>query len=78
MYKRQAKNKEKTKIIIELRQKYKEIPLKYWLKISKLARSSYYEWEKKLKEVNQKEIKDIETVRKIVEESKRRYGYRRV
>ncbi len=43
-----------------------------------MPKSSYYEWEKKLQEVNTKEAKDIERVKRVVEESKRRYGYRRV
>ena len=49
-----------------------------WLKISGLPKSSYYEWKSKLDIVNQKEVDLINEIKKIVEDSKKRYGYRRV
>ena len=52
--------------------------LKTWLKISGLAKSSYYEWKEKLSKSNHKDEVLIQKISKIVEDSKGRYGYRRV
>lgn len=49
-----------------------------WLEISGLPKSSYYEWKSKWDIVNQKELDVIEEIKRIVEDSKGRYGYRRV
>lgn len=49
-----------------------------WLKISKLPKSSYYEWKSKLDIVDDELVKLTNEIRTIVESSKGRYGYRRV
>lgn len=43
-----------------------------------MPKSSYYEWQSKLKTVDKINDELIEKIRDIVEESKGRYGYRRV
>ncbi|HBM4370047.1 TPA: IS3 family transposase, partial [Enterococcus faecium] len=49
-----------------------------WLNIAKLPKSSYYEWKIKLENPvdKDKEVKD--EIKTIIEDSKGRYGYRRV
>lgn len=63
---------------MELRQKFPSIKLKIWLKISNLAKSSFYEWIKKLAIVNQEELKLIDLIENIFKESNENYGYRRI
>ncbi|MBU5668690.1 IS3 family transposase [Peptoniphilus sp. MSJ-1] len=75
---KKPKNREKTIIIEELRQENKDIKLKIWLTVAKIGKSSYYEWKKKLENPDKKEKEATEKIAKIVEESKGRYGYRRV
>ncbi|HHY5091499.1 TPA: IS3 family transposase [Enterococcus faecium] len=59
----------------------KELPqskVNEWLNIAKLPKSSYYEWKIKLENPvdKDKEVKD--EIKTIIEDSKGRYGYRRV
>ena len=46
--------------------------------ISKLPKSSYYEWKIKLEQLIDKDEQIKEEIKTIVEASKGRYGYRRV
>ncbi|MDO5754650.1 MAG: IS3 family transposase [Tissierellia bacterium] len=71
-------NKEKTKIVLELRQKFPKIMLKIWLKIAKLPRSSFYEWKEKLNQVNTEELELVDVIKEIISKSRSDYGYRRV
>lgn len=64
--------------MIELRQEFPKYPLIHWLKVAALPKSSYYEWVKKLKQVNQEEEELIVEIRKIIDGADGRYGYRRV
>ncbi|NLY46309.1 MAG: IS3 family transposase [Tissierella sp.] len=75
---KRAKNKEKTKVIMELRQKFPSIKLKIWLKIANLSKSSFYEWVKKLETVNKEELELTNSIKNIFEESNETYGYRRI
>lgn len=52
--------------------------LKIWLDIAKLPRTSFYEWKEKLHRVDQEEIRLLDVIKEIIEESKQTYGYRRV
>ena len=52
--------------------------VKEWLIIAKLPKSSYYEWKSKLENQIDKDKEVREEIKKIVRESKGRYGYRRV
>lgn len=61
-----------------LRQKFPLIKLKIWLKIANLPKSSFYEWVEKLKIVNTEELKLINIIKNIFEESNETYGYRRI
>lgn len=45
---RGSRSKEKTKIILKLIKEYPKSKINEWLKISKLPKSSYYEWKIKL------------------------------
>lgn len=63
---------------MELRQKYPNTPLKIWLKISKIPRSSFYEWKDKLNRTNLAEVHLQELIKSIIDDSRRTYGYRRV
>lgn len=63
---------------MELRQKFPSIKLKIWLKISNLAKSSFYEWIQKLETVNQEEVELTNVIKNIFEESNETYGYRRI
>jgi len=63
---------------MELRHKFPSIKLKIWLKISNLAKSSFYEWIKKLEIVNQEELELTNIIKNIFEESNETYGYRRI
>ncbi|MEJ8555140.1 IS3 family transposase [Tepidibacter sp. Z1-5] len=70
----ELKNKEKTKIVTELRQEY---PLEVLLLISKLSRSTYYYHLKNLEKAD-KYATIKEEINEIFHENKGRYGYRRI
>ena len=57
---------------------FPDVSLKTWLRISNLAKSSFYEWVQKLNEIDHEEAKLINKIKLIIDKSKRRYRYRRV
>ena len=64
---------QKAKIISELRQKY---PLKELLKLSGLARSTFYDYLKR--DDTDKHEREKQEIREIYNVNKGRYGYRRI
>ncbi|MDY3902239.1 IS3 family transposase [Peptoniphilus sp.] len=66
-------NKEKTKIVLELRQNHPKI----MLKIAKLPRLSFYEWEEKLHQMDTEEPEVVGEIKEIISESRGTYEYRR-
>ena len=48
------------------------------MKTSSLPKSSFYEWKSKYKTVNIEEVNLVKEINDIIDESKGRYGYRRV
>ena len=68
-----AKEWQKAKVVLELRQVY---PLKILLKISGLKRSTYY-YHLKASKVDKYEV-EKEEIKEIFEVNKQRYGYRRI
>lgn len=63
---------------MDLRLKYPSVPLSTWLKVSKLPRSSFYEWKRKISIERKTHCDLTATIKRIVEDSKNSYGYRRV
>nr|WP_245592099.1 IS3 family transposase [Clostridiisalibacter paucivorans] len=52
--------------------------LKTWLEISGLPKSSFYEWLEKLNKLDEEELKIVNMIKNIFEESNKTYGYRRI
>ncbi len=75
---KKRKNKEKTKIIVELRQEHPDIKLCFWLKVASVPKSSYYEWVKKLSQSHYRDKELLKEIQRIIEETNGAYGYRRV
>ncbi|MGY3777053.1 IS3 family transposase [Helcococcus sueciensis] len=65
-------------MILKLLKELPQSKVNEWLNIAKLPKSSYYEWKIKLENPvdKDKEVKD--EIKTIIEDSKGRYGYRRV
>lgn len=75
---RGARSKKKTEVILELINELPEVKVTKWLEISKLPKSSFYEWKKKIECFEDKDIEIKSKIKDIVLRCKQRYGYRRI
>ncbi|WP_311532392.1 IS3 family transposase [Anaerococcus sp. NML200574] len=65
-------------MILKLLKEYPKSKISEWLEIAKLPKTSYYEWKIKLENPTYKDKEVKNEIKTIVDESKGRYGYRRV
>ena len=73
---REGTAREKAKVIWELRREYK---LGLLIDVAAIPRSTYYYYEKQFKENKPDKYTEIKAeIRRIYDESKGRYGYRRI
>lgn len=63
---RGARSKKKTEVILELINELPEVKVTKWLEISKLPKSSFYEWKKKIECFEDKDIEIKSKIKDIV------------